>query len=194
MSVSQSVTDKHTKAQLGFWLYLMTDLMLFASLFATYMVLKPGTAGGPSAHDLFEPEYALIETIILLVSSFACGLALLGMRYGKKWFALGWLGVTVLLGIAFLALELMEFGNFIREGHTWQQSAFLSSFFTLVGTHGLHITIGLIWATVLGAYIAMHGPTAHALRKFNLFALFWHFLDIVWIFIFTIVYLIGVSS
>ena len=194
MTAHQPVSDKHTNAQLGFWLYLMTDLMLFASLFATYMVLRPSTAAGPGPKDLFEPRYALIETLILLASSFFCGIALLGTRYGKKKTALGFLTLTIILGVAFITLELIEFTKFVHDGHSWQQSAFLSSFFTLVGTHGLHITIGLIWAISLGAYMAVHGLTANALRKFSLFALFWHFLDIVWIFIFTIVYLMGVST
>lgn len=193
-SHSKELIVKQDKAQLGFWLYLMTDIMLFASLFAAYMILRNNTAGGVSSHDLFEPRYALIETLILLASSFTCGLALLAMRYGHKRTALTHLTVTIVLGAAFLTLELLEFNSFVADGHSWQSSAFLSGFFTLVGIHGLHIFVGLIWATAIGAYIATHGVTANALRKFSLFALFWHFLDIVWIFIFTIIYLLGVIT
>lgn len=191
--MSQTPLERHDKAQLGFWLYLMTDLMLFASLFATFMVLRNGISDGPSGRDIFEPSYALLLTVTLLVSSFTCGLALLAMRYQKKTLGLGFLAATVLLGLVFLVLEVREFADFVHEGHTWEVSAFLSAFFTLVGAHGLHIFIGIIWASVVGGLIYTKGITSHSLRKFSLFALFWHFLDIVWIFIFTIVYLFGVS-
>ncbi|HRJ90936.1 MAG TPA: cytochrome c oxidase subunit 3 [Candidatus Saccharibacteria bacterium] len=186
--------DKHETAQLGFWLYLMTDLMLFAGLFATYMVLRGGTAGGPTAAELFDPTFALSETIVLLLSSFTCGIAALALRYKKQSLALWGLGLTIALGLVFLALEMKEFAEFYSEGHTWQASAFLSSFFTLVGTHGLHISIGLVWASTLLGYLirSPHHDDAH--RKMSLFALFWHFLDIIWVFIFTIVYLLGVLS
>lgn len=186
---AQQVLERYDKAEFGFWLYLMTDIILFASLFATYMVLRSGTAGGASAADLLDPKYALTETVILLTSSFACGVAALALRFKRVRLALGMLVLTLVLGLAFLALELNEFTALVREGHTWQASAFLSGFFTLVGTHGLHITIGLIWGTAMALYINKHGTTANSVRKFTLFSLFWHFLDLVWIFIFTIVYL-----
>lgn len=186
----QSVTmAKYQKAELGFWLYLMTDIILFASLFATYMILKPNIADGPSAAELLDPKYALVETVVLLTSSFTCGVAALALRFKKVRLSVVLLVLTALLGAAFLALELSEFAELIHEGHTWQQSAFLSAFFTLVATHGLHITVGMIWAIVMTAYVAKRGSTANAMRKMTLFSLFWHFLDIVWIFIFTIVYL-----
>ncbi|MBC7512605.1 cytochrome o ubiquinol oxidase subunit III [Candidatus Saccharibacteria bacterium] len=181
--------EQYEKAELGFWLYLMTDIILFASLFATYMVLRPNVAGGPSAAELLDPRYALIETVVLLLSSFTCGIAVLALRFKRTRLALAMLGTTIVFGAVFLALELFEFGELIHEGHTWQQSAFLSGFFTLVATHGLHITFGIIWGLVMLLYIAKRGSTANSVRKMTLFSLFWHFLDLVWIFIFTIVYL-----
>lgn len=191
MSTQQQsvIMAKYQKAELGFWLYLMTDIILFASLFATYMILKPNIADGPSAAELLDPKYALVETIVLLTSSFTCGVAALALRFKKVRLSVVLLVLTALLGATFLALELSEFAELIHEGHTWQQSAFLSAFFTLVATHGLHITVGMIWAIVMTAYVAKRGATANAMRKMTLFSLFWHFLDIVWIFIFTVVYL-----
>jgi len=167
----------------------MTDLVLFASLFATYMILRHNTAGGPSAAELFDPAYALLLTIILLCSSFTSGVAALAFRFNKHRLGLGLLTATIVLGAAFLMLELLEFGTLVAEGESWRRSAFLSGFFTLVGTHGLHIFIGLVWAGAMGWYATAHGVTAHFQRKFALFTYFWHFLDLVWIFIFTIVYL-----
>jgi cytochrome o ubiquinol oxidase subunit 3 len=186
---NEQVLERYEKAEFGFWLYLMTDIILFASLFATYMVLRGNTAGGATSADLLDPKYALIETVILLTSSFACGIAALALRFKKVSMALWSLVLTLLLGFAFLALELNEFAELVREGHSWQASAFLSGFFTLVATHGLHITIGLIWGGAMAFYLLKHGTTANSVRKFTLFSLFWHFLDLVWIFIFTIVYL-----
>ncbi|MES2875867.1 MAG: cytochrome o ubiquinol oxidase subunit III [Patescibacteria group bacterium] len=191
--MSTRTTDRHVeqyeKAELGFWLYLMTDIILFASLFATYMVLKPNTADGPGAAELLDPSFALIETVLLLTSSFTCGVAVLALRFKRNRLALGMLLSTLLLGLAFLSLELYEFTELIHEGHSWQQSAFLSAFFTLVATHGLHITFGLIWGVVMACFIWKKGSTADSVRKMTLFSLFWHFLDLVWIFIFSIVYL-----
>lgn len=189
---SQTMTRKieqYEKTELGFWLYLMTDIILFASLFATYMVLRPSVAGGPGSAELLDPSYALIETIILLMSSFTCGIAVLALRFKRVGLSLASLVATLVLGATFIGLELYEFVELVREGHTWQQSAFLSGFFTLVATHGLHILFGLIWGSVMLYVIARRGSTAHSVRKMTLFSLFWHFLDLVWIFIFTIVYL-----
>lgn len=183
------VLAKYEKAEYGFWLYLMTDIILFASLFATYMILRNNIAAGESGAQLFDPKFALAETIILLASSFTCGLAALLFRFKAKIAGLAMLGTTLLLGGLFVALELYEFVHLVNEGQSWQTSAFLSAFFTLVGTHGLHITVGLLWGVALVLYIAKHGITANSLRKMTLFSLFWHFLDLVWIFIFTIVYL-----
>lgn len=173
----------------GFWVYLMTDLLMFSVLFAVYAVLHGNTAGGPSGRDLFSLPAALQETLLLLTSSFTCGLGMIAARKRNKNQTLLWFGITFILGLMFLGLELKEFTEFFRDGHTLQSSAFLSSFFTLVGTHGLHITSGLIWMGVTLGYIWKRGLNTHMVRKLALLSLFWHFLDIVWIFIFTIVYL-----
>lgn len=177
------------RVMFGFWVYLMTDLLMFAVLFAVYAVLSGATAGGPSAKDLFKPELALAETLILLTSSFTCGIAMIAARRANKNQVLIWFGITFLLGLAFLGIELYEFAEFIHEGHTWRTSAFLSSFFVLVGTHGLHITSGLLWLGVVLFFVIKRGLNSGMVRKLALLSLFWHFLDIVWIFIFTIVYL-----
>lgn len=180
------------KAQLGFWIYLMTDLVLFATLFATYAVLQTSTFGGPSGKELFDMPFVLAETLILLTSSFTCGMGLLAMYRQNKRQVLVWLTITFLLGCAFLAMEFTEFSHLIHEGNGWQRSGFLSAFFVLVGTHGLHISIGLLWMLTLMVEIFRRGFTEHTSRRLILLSMFWHFLDVVWIFIFTIVYLMGV--
>lgn len=179
------------KKTIGFWIYLMTDLVLFASLFATFAVLRGQTFGGPSGHDLFDMPFVLLETMILLTSSFTVGLAILGSNRGYKKQTIFWLLVTFVLGAAFLTLELTEFSHLVAEGNGWQRSAFLSSFFTLVGTHGLHIAIGLLWLAIMIIRLVRFKFKQTDLNRLALFALFWHFLDVVWIFIFSIVYLIG---
>jgi cytochrome o ubiquinol oxidase subunit 3 len=181
--------EANDRALFGFWVYLMTDLLMFSILFATYAVLRGNVAGGPAGRELFSLPVALAETLILLTSSFTAGIGMLMARAGKRGQVLVWFGMTFLLGVSFLVLELREFGAFIHEGHTWHSSAFLSSFFTLVGTHGLHISFGLLWMGISMAVIAFRGLNSHMVRKLTLLSLFWHFLDIVWIFIFTIVYL-----
>ena len=181
-----------SKSSLGFWIYLMTDCILFASLFATFAVLRNSTAGGPAGHDLFGLPFVLTETLLLLTSSFTCGLGVLAAKSGNAKHVMGWFGITFLLGLAFLGLELSEFSNLAQKGNSWSKSAFLSSFFTLVGTHGLHITVGLLWMAVLMQKIIKNGLTKTIIKRLALLGLFWHFLDIVWIFIFTIVYLMGV--
>ncbi len=182
-----------TKTILGFWLYIMTDCVLFASLFATYAVLHNSTFGGPSGRELFSAPYVLAETLALLTSSFTCGLGLLAARQKSKSFTLLWFGVTFLLGLTFLLLELSEFRHLMHDGDSWRRSGFLSAFFTLVGTHGLHITSGLIWISVLLFRTLRCGLTRQNIRQLTLLSMFWHFLDIVWIFIFTIVYMMGIS-
>lgn len=181
------------RTTLGFWTYLMTDCILFASLFATFVVLRTATADGPSGREIFEMPMVLAETIILLASSFTCGIALLGLKSRNVRQIIAALAVTYLFGVAFLAIEISEFVKLIAEGHGPQESAFLSAFFTLVGTHGLHIFIGLIWLLVLVFVLMKRGLTSKLTRQLTLFGLFWHFLDLVWIFIFTIVYLMGVA-
>jgi cytochrome o ubiquinol oxidase subunit 3 len=188
LSHEQEADDR---VMFGFWVYLMTDLLMFAVLFATYAVLHGNTVGGPTGRDLFRPPLALTETLILLTSSFTCGIGMIAARRGLKNQVLAWFGVTFMLGAAFLGIELSEFAEFIREGHTMQTNAFLSSFFTLVGTHGLHITSGLIWLMLILIFIMKRGLTKQNVRKLALLSLFWHFLDIVWIFIFTVVYLMA---
>ena len=188
MSHEEAANDR---VMFGFWVYLMTDLLMFAVLFAVYAVLHGNTVGGPTGRDLFSPSLALTETLILLTSSFTCGIAMIAARRGVKSQTLFWFGVTFLLGLAFLTLELKEFAEFIHEGHTMRSNAFLSSFFTLVGTHGLHITSGLLWLGTTLVFVIKRGLDKHIVRKLALLSLFWHFLDIVWIFIFTVVYLMA---
>ena len=178
-----------SKTTIGFWVYLMTDCILFASLFATFVVLRTSTASGPSGQEIFSLPVVLAETIILLTSSFSCGIALLGIKAKNVRQVVSALTVTYALGVAFLTIEISEFAKLISEGHGPQQSAFLSGFFTLVGTHGLHIFVGLIWLLVLAGVLAKRGMTEKWIRQATLFGLFWHFLDLVWIFIFTVVYL-----
>lgn len=175
----------------GFWVYLMTDCILFATLFVVYVVLHNNTFGGPSGQALFDMPFVLVETLILLTSSFTCGLAMLAARRHDKTGTLVWFGVTFLLGAAFLGLELSEFSNLVQEGHSWRTSGFLTAFFTLVGTHGLHITVGLLWMIALITQIVRQGFTGGNVRRLTMLSMFWHFLDVVWIFIFTIVYLMG---
>lgn len=183
--------DTFSKTLLGFWTYLMTDCVLFATLFVTYAVLHKETFGGPSFSKLFTLSLPLAETIILLVSSVFCGLAMLAACRSNKRSAILWLTLTFLLGLSFIVLEVTEFHHLVKEGYSWQKSAFLSSFFTLVGTHGLHITVGLLWILVLFGQIIYNGITISTFRRLACFTLFWHFLDLIWIFIFTFVYLQG---
>lgn len=183
--------EANDRVMFGFWVYLMTDLLMFAVLFAVYAVLHRNTAGGPTGAELFSQKQALTETLLLLTSSFTCGIGMIAARRGNKAQTLIWFGLTFLLGLAFLELEIKEFAEFIHEGHTFTSNAFMSSFFALVGTHGLHITSGLLWMGVTLAYVSVRGLNKHLVRKLALLSLFWHFLDIVWIFIFTIVYLMA---
>ena len=179
------------KTIFGFWVYLMTDCVLFASIFATYAVLHGNTFGGPGASQLFSLPFALAETLILLTSSFVCGLAMLAARRGSSKQVIVWFILTFLLGLAFLTMELTEFKHLIQEGNSWRESGFLTSFFTLVGTHGLHITIGLLWILVMVWKVMQEGLGRVSLKRLTMLSLFWHFLDVIWIFIFTIVYLMG---
>lgn len=184
--------DTFSKTVLGFWMYLMTDCLLFATLFVTYAVLHNNTFGGPSSRELFSLDTAFAETMILLCSSVTCGFALLASLKKYKNNVLAWLAITFLLGGAFIAMELHEFTHLIHKGNSWERSAFLSAFFTLVGTHGLHVSIGLLWILVMIGQVFWMGITVLTFRRLVVFSLFWHFLDLVWIFIFTFVYLMGV--
>ena len=178
--------------QLGFWIYLMSDCLLFSGLFATYAVLHGHTAGGPTPSQLFDLPYTLTETMFLLFSSFTCGLATLAMNADKKNATLGWLAVTFVLGLGFVIMEVHEFAGMVAIGATAGRSAFLSCFFTLVGTHGLHVTCGLIFMAVMMAAVAKKGLTATNRARLNCMMLFWHFLDIIWVGVFSLVYLSGV--
>ena len=176
---------------LGFWIYLMSDCLIFACLFATYGVLSLNYAGGPTPKDLFDLPLVAVNTSMLLLSSITCGFAMLTVDKGQKAASLIWLVITGLFGAAFIGIELTEFAHMIGEGAGPQRSAFLSSFFTLVGTHGLHVTSGLVWLITLMVQIGRHGLIEANKRRLMCFSLFWHFLDIVWIGVFTIVYLLG---
>lgn len=183
--------DNETKTIFGFWVYIMTDCILFASLFAVFAVLRNNTFGGPSGAQLFSLPYVLLETMTLLTSSFTSGLALLSAQRRKKNHTIFWLIITFILGATFLILELSEFHKFYAMGDSWRKSGFLSSYFALVGTHGLHITIGLIWMAVMIGYVFRRGITDTVLKRIRMLGMFWHFLDVIWIFIFTVVYLFG---
>jgi len=191
MNREKEVIAIRERKTLGFWIYLMTDCLLFGSLFATFAVLRLSTFGGPSGAELFNLQFVLVETMILLTSSFTIGLAVLGAARGYKKQAIVWLIVTLLLGATFLGMELWEFNNLLGDGHGWQQSAFLSSYFVLVGTHGFHIAVGLLWLIVVTVRLWKRGFKTTDLHRLTLLSLFWHFLDVVWIFIFSFVYLIG---
>jgi cytochrome o ubiquinol oxidase subunit 3 len=173
----------------GFWLYLMSDVLLFGALFAAYAVLHGNTFGGPSAANLFSLPYAFVETLLLLTSSFVCGLAVLAAYRNRPKLAAAALVLTLALGLSFLGMEVFEFHSFVAAGHGWQQSAFLSSFFTLVGTHGLHVAAAALWMLLLLVHLWRTGLSGKNLRRLTLLSLFWHFLDVIWIFIFTFVYL-----
>jgi len=179
------------KNSFGFWVYLMSDCVLFAGLFATYAVLSSAVYGGPSIGDIVNLPFVIIETLVLLTSSFTVGLAVLAAEQKKKTLTLVALAVTLLLGLAFLGMELSEFGRLIAAGQGPSQSAFLSAFFTLLGTHGLHVFLGSIWMLVLMAHVFYKGLSEGSTRKLLLMSLFWHFLDIIWICIFTFVYMFG---
>ncbi|MBS0647969.1 MAG: cytochrome o ubiquinol oxidase subunit III [Verrucomicrobia bacterium] len=185
------LNETFSKTTFGFWTYLMTDCVLFATLFATFIVLHNNTYGGPSGKELFSLPFALTETLILLASSFTCTLSkIAGAREDKKGM-IAWFAVTFLLGLAFICMELNEFTHLVQDGNSWQRSAFLSAFFTLVGTHGLHISLGLIWMVILLVPVSRNGLTPVSHKRLTCLRMFWHFLDVVWIFIFTIVYLMG---
>jgi cytochrome o ubiquinol oxidase subunit 3 len=176
---------------LGFWMYLMSDCLLFAILFATYAVLGRSYAAGPSGADLFELPVVATNTALLLLSSITYGFAMIAMQSGKQRTLLVWLAITGLFGLGFLSLEINEFAHLIHEGAGPGRSAFLSSFFTLVGTHGLHVTFGCVWLVTLMAQVIRHGLTRENKRRLVCLSMFWHFLDVVWIGVFTFVYLMG---
>ena len=176
----------------GFWIYLMSDLIIFATLFATFIVLGHNYAGGPTGKELFDLRYTLGETMFLLFSTVAYGMVMLAVHAGKQKAVLIGLAVTFLLGLGFVLMEIYEFYGLVAAGHGPDRSAFLSSFFTLVGTHGTHVTFGLIWMATLIGQVAVKGLTSPVQSRLTRLSMFWHFLDIIWIGIFSIVYLMGV--
>ncbi|MGM4895030.1 MULTISPECIES: cytochrome o ubiquinol oxidase subunit III [unclassified Tardiphaga] len=191
------VVDEHdhpagSSTMLGFWLYLMSDCLIFAMLFATFGVLGGSYAAGPGPKDLFDLNLVALNTAMLLFSSITYGFAMLEMMKGRVKSTQMWLGITGLFGLAFLCIELYEFHHMIHEGAGPWRSAFLSSFFTLVGTHGLHVTFGIIWLVTLMVQVARFGLIEANQRRLMCLSMFWHFLDVVWIGVFTFVYLLGV--
>ncbi|MBG2920750.1 cytochrome o ubiquinol oxidase subunit III [Proteus mirabilis] len=175
----------------GFWIYLMSDLILFASLFATYAVLVNGIADGPSGKEIFSLPFVLVETFLLLFSSITFGFAMLSMNKGSVSQVNLWLFVTFLFGLGFVVMEVYEFHELIAEGYGPDRSAFLSAFFALVSTHGLHVTAGLVWIIIMMIQVSRHGLTDVNRTRLSCLSLFWHFLDVVWICVFTVVYLMG---
>jgi cytochrome o ubiquinol oxidase subunit III len=177
---------------LGFWIYLMSDCLIFGCLFATYSVLGRNYAAGPAGHDVFSLQTVALNTAMLLVSSITYGFAMLEMHRKRQSGTLMWLAITGVFGLAFLCLELREFAHLINDGAGPWRSAFLSSFFALVGTHGLHVMFGIVWLVTLMVQVKIHGLTADNRRRLTCLSMFWHFLDVVWVGVFTFVYLMGV--
>jgi cytochrome o ubiquinol oxidase subunit III len=176
----------------GFWLYLMSDAIIFSLLFATYAVMAHRTAGGPTGNELFSLSRAFGETLLLLFSSITFGFATLALRSDRRAAALAWLIVTFVLGVGFVAMEIREFHGMVQVGASPDRSGFLSAFFTLVGTHGLHVSFGLIWILIMASQVIVKGLTIPVVSRLLRLGLFWHFLDIVWVGIFSVVYLPGI--
>lgn len=179
---------------LGFWFFLASDVVLFAALFSVYTVDSGRLVNGPTPAQLFHYGPLILETVVLLTSSFTIGLAVFYLRQNRLRGVTAWLGVTVGLGLVFVTVEFLEFAKDVSMGVTWHKSAFISAFFTLVGTHGGHVSFGIVWALALWVQMGRRGLTARTARKLYTFALYWHFLDVVWVFIFTVVYLAGKIS
>jgi cytochrome o ubiquinol oxidase subunit 3 len=175
----------------GFWIFLLSDIVMFSAFFAAHAVLQTATAGGPSGHDLFDPRSIVIETLCLLLSSFTCGLSAVAASTRSQLWTQFWLLMTGILGLAFLAFEARDFATMIAEGAGPQRSAFLSSFFSVVGLHGLHVSAGLLWLGTMMAQVLVKGFRAVIMRRLLCFNLFWHVLDIIWVALFTVVYLMG---
>ena len=186
---AQGHDDGGAKTTLGFWIYLMSDCLIFATLFATFGVLANATAGGPGGRELFDLPYVLGETLLLLASSFTFGLAMLSLQVNRRNAVMAWLAVTFLFGAGFIAMEVNEFAKLIADGTGPNTSAFLSAYFTLVGTHGLHVTVGLLWIAIMVHQVSKFGMNGMVRRRLACLSLFWHFLDLVWICVFTFVYL-----
>jgi len=190
----QGPAPKRIVTGYGFWIFILSDIIMFAAFFATYAVLSKQTAGGPSGHDLFNVRHVIVETGFLLASSFTCGIASIAANERNSfWFQIA-MAVTCILGLAFLAMEFREFADLVARGAGPTRSAFLSSFFTLVGCHGLHVSAGVLWLLTMMAQVYAKGFRPDIQRRILCFALFWHALDIIWIAVFTIVYLLGSAA
>ncbi|WP_100330652.1 cytochrome aa3 quinol oxidase subunit III [Bacillus xiapuensis] len=184
-------TEENRLKIVGFWIFLGAEIALFSTLFAVYFTLANRTGNGPTGQQIFELPPVMLETILLLTSSFTIGLGINAMRLGAKKAMMTFFIITLILGLAFLGVEIFEFVTYVNEGATIQTSAFLSSLFTLLGTHGLHVTFGLLWGIAILMQVKKHGLTPETANKSFIFSLYWHFLDVVWIFIFSFVYLKG---
>jgi cytochrome o ubiquinol oxidase subunit 3 len=195
VTVSQEGISRESRADtvvnFGFWIYLMSDVIIFSMLFATFLVLGSNYAQGPTGEDLFELPEVFAETMALLISSLTYGLSMISLRHGNQKWVFNWLAITFVFGAIFIGLELHEFLSLSAEGFGPQRSGFLTSFFTLVGTHGTHVTFGLIWIITMLAQIKVKGLTPPVASRLTRLSLFWHFLDIVWICVFSTVYLGG---
>ena len=189
----RSVASRRIVTAFGFWVFLLSDVVMFSALFATYVVLKDMTAGGPSGKGLFNISAVALETGCLLASSFSCGMASLGARARINLMYYGSMIATLVLGAAFVLLEIRDFAGMVAQGAGPSRSAFLSGFFALVGCHGLHVTLGLLFLLTMMAQVYAKGYRVDILRRLLCFALFWHTLDIIWVGIFTVVYLLGVA-
>jgi cytochrome o ubiquinol oxidase subunit 3 len=190
----RSVMSRRIVTAFGFWIFLLSDVVMFSAFFATYVVLVDMTAGGPSGKDLFNLYTVAVETGCLLVSSFTCGMASLGARARSNFMYYGGMIATFVLGAAFVLLEIRDFTAAIAQGAGPSRSAFLSAYFALVGCHGLHVTMGLLFLLTMIAQVYAKGYRVDILRRLLCFALFWHTLDIIWVGIFTVVYLLGVAA
>lgn len=185
--------DVYAKTVFGFWVYIVTDFMVFATLFATYSVLHNRTFGGPGASELFNLPLALCQTLFFLISSFVIGLAGVAVHKRKRWETILLFFLTFWLGVAFLWLEWFDLERLYIQGNDWEKSAFLSMYFTLVGTHGVHVVFALLWILILLIPVFANGVTAISVQRLTCLRIFWQFLNVVWIFIFSIVYLLGVT-
>lgn len=185
--------ENYSKTVLGFWIYLLSDFLMFGALFATYAVLQRSTFGGPGPKELFSLPFTLIQTLCLLLSSFTAGLAGVSAHRKQKNHTLLFLGLTFFLGTLFLNMEWKELSHLFQAGHSWEKSAFLSAFFTLIGTHGVHVALGLLWILIFFIPICLQGITPVSIRRVTCLRIFWQFVNVVWIFIFSFVYLLGVA-
>jgi cytochrome o ubiquinol oxidase subunit 3 len=190
----RDIASKRIIVGYGFWIFLLSDIVMFSALFASFAVLSDRTAGGPSGKNLFDMRNVAIETACLLLSSFTCGIAGIGARAHRRAMFYGGMAVTFVFGFAFLSLEVHEFAGLVVQGNGPARSAFLSAFFTLVGCHGLHVTLGLLWLLTMIAQVFAKGFRADILRRVLCFSLFWHALDIIWVALFTVVYLMGAGQ